>query len=97
MNFDAVAIKLLIFGLGSLVSLVSAYVAISRDLSFQRGQLSQIMQQLGIVQKLQETLIALDKSHSKSQFDITQAHEKIRNLEGRGANGLAASTRGSSD
>lgn len=79
--------KLLFMGGGAFISMVAAYAVISRDLAFQRGQLSQIMQQLLLIQKLQETVVNLDKASVKTQYDLGQAHEKIRKLERREANG----------
>lgn len=80
-NWYAVAEKLGFAAGGAFVALVCAYYAVGKDLSFLKGQLVMILQQLDMVRRLKEGVVALQKDTAKVQHDVNWAFEKIRTLE----------------
>jgi hypothetical protein len=66
---------------GLVVGLGGAIFVLAKDLSFLKGQLTELIRVVEAFKRVAEHVAILDKSHLKSQIDIAHYFEKLRALE----------------
>ena len=66
---------------GSLLSLATTYVLLSKEISYIKGQLTYLLKFHEKLSKLYERQVILDKDITKIGMDLNQAHAKIRDLQ----------------
>lgn len=76
--------KLLLFGVGSFVTLIAAFYSVGRDVSFMKGQLAQLQDALNKISRLAERTANLELDSVKIKGDIKAAHDKLRRISGHG-------------
>ncbi len=80
-DLKSVAAGLLAALVGYVTRMFSSEAKIKMDLSFIKGQLSQVLTMVDAVDKLKVDHVILVKDHQKTQLDLDAAHEKIRGIE----------------
>jgi Tfp pilus assembly protein PilN len=65
---------------GYVLSVFFGVNKIRLDLAYLKGQLSQVMQRLGKVDKLEERHAILERDHDKTRRDVDAAHAGLREL-----------------
>lgn len=66
---------------GYVLGVVFGVGKLREELAFIKGQLSQVMQRLGVVDKLKEQHAMLVKEQAKTRKDVDAAHTGIRELK----------------
>lgn len=79
--------KILYAALSALLTGGVAYMAVGRDLAFLKGQNSMILQQLAIVGRLKDKLVAMELAQAKQNADLNHAFDKIRDVQRNVTNG----------
>ena len=69
-------------GIGYLITAIVHYYRLKSEISFVKGQLSQLMEFKDELKLLAKEQTAIKEKVMRVLFDVNNAHEKIRNLEG---------------
>lgn len=81
--------KILWAALSALLTGGAAYIVVAKDLAFLKGQNSMILQQLSIIGRLKDKLLAMEVAQTKHKADLDHAFDKIRDVQRVTQNGTS--------